>query len=403
MKKQLKPSFYNDFKCIADKCEIICCENWKILIDKKTYKKYMNLKGDIKKDIKKNIKINKEHESTWDYAVVKLNNKKRCSLLNEQGLCRIHAELGEDMLSHTCKVYPRQNVKVGDIYEYNLSISCPEVAKKALLDKEKFSFIFEEDYISKKEERKMGYVNLDEYCTNLLWEVRKFSIEIIQMRDIELWKRIMLLGLFCKEVDENLSDINKFIDEIEKYRCMISNEEILNSLNNIHINNDKKLNLLTQFIRSRIDCIVNNDEFIEVCNDLESALGFGEQKSEEKIIENYTNIENGIYKKFLVNNSHILENYLVNTIYREFILFYTKKSFYNRFVKVIIQYSIVRFLLIGQLQKKKETFNDNDIIKVFYSFSRVIEHNPMFMNMLIEGLKQKGYDELNYMSILIRE
>lgn len=36
--KILKPFYYDDFKCIADKCIDSCCIGWRISIDKESYK-----------------------------------------------------------------------------------------------------------------------------------------------------------------------------------------------------------------------------------------------------------------------------------------------------------------------------------------------------------------------------
>lgn len=31
--KNYQPDYYNNFKCIADKCSITCCQEWKIAVD----------------------------------------------------------------------------------------------------------------------------------------------------------------------------------------------------------------------------------------------------------------------------------------------------------------------------------------------------------------------------------
>lgn len=36
----LKPDYYDDFSCIADKCTISCCREWKINVDDVTYRKW---------------------------------------------------------------------------------------------------------------------------------------------------------------------------------------------------------------------------------------------------------------------------------------------------------------------------------------------------------------------------
>ncbi|QAS61611.1 hypothetical protein [Clostridium septicum] len=141
------------------------------------------------------------------------------------------------------------------------------------------------------------------------------------MRDIELWKRIVLLGLFCKEIDKHIKNQDEVTNIINKYKIMINDREVLNSLENITLNNERKLNLVIQFIKNRTKYVLSNEDFIDLCNDLENTLGFSETASIDSIILNYEKLENEEYKKFLISNSYILENYLVNTIYREFVFF----------------------------------------------------------------------------------
>ena len=49
--KILKPFYYDDFNCIANKCIDSCCIGWKISIDENTYKNAMDLNA-VKEDIK---------------------------------------------------------------------------------------------------------------------------------------------------------------------------------------------------------------------------------------------------------------------------------------------------------------------------------------------------------------
>ena len=49
--KVLKPFYYDDFKCIANKCIDSCCIGWQINIDEKTYKKYKKVKGVFGKNL----------------------------------------------------------------------------------------------------------------------------------------------------------------------------------------------------------------------------------------------------------------------------------------------------------------------------------------------------------------
>ena len=44
--KNYQPDYYNNFKCIADKCSITCCQEWKIAVDDATNRKWKKLSAD---------------------------------------------------------------------------------------------------------------------------------------------------------------------------------------------------------------------------------------------------------------------------------------------------------------------------------------------------------------------
>ena len=114
--KVLKPFYYDDFKCIAGDCIDNCCHaEWEISIDKRTYKKYRKLKGQLGNKINSNITRVRSNRDNLRYGKIKLKNN-GCSLLSEEGLCTIHAQLGEKYLCNTCKIYPRDINKYGEIY-----------------------------------------------------------------------------------------------------------------------------------------------------------------------------------------------------------------------------------------------------------------------------------------------
>lgn len=92
----LKPSYYDDFKCVGGKCENTCCKGWVIPIDEVSYKRYKSVRGEYGDKLKDSIIINNSNNKsdTW-YAEFKLNEDGKCSLLTENGLCSIYSELGK--------------------------------------------------------------------------------------------------------------------------------------------------------------------------------------------------------------------------------------------------------------------------------------------------------------------
>lgn len=56
----------------------------------------------------------------------------RCPMWRQDGLCRIHAELGHDALCRTCREFPRIRHEFEDFTELGLELSCPEAARLIL-------------------------------------------------------------------------------------------------------------------------------------------------------------------------------------------------------------------------------------------------------------------------------
>ena len=249
--KVLKPFYYDDFKCIAGDCIDNCCHaKWEISIDKKTYKKYKKLKGQWGNKINNNIGRIRSNISDLRYGKIKLKDK-GCSLLDEKGLCTIHANLGVEYLCNTCKFYPREITKFGEIYERNLYMSCPEVARYFVKYKGNFYFNMDEEELSDLDNDYIVDKNYDENLYNLLWYSRSLAMEIIQFKEIEIWKRIIFLKMLCDKVqklinEENYEDYEKLLNT---FRNEITNIDVINSLDKIKLVPNVKIN----FIKSVVD------------------------------------------------------------------------------------------------------------------------------------------------------
>ncbi len=130
----LVPNYYGEFKCIADKCKNNCCIGWEIDIDADMFEKYKNLKGDMGDRLRNSI------DETGEPHFI-LQKDDRCPFLNEQGLCDIIINLGEDSLCNVCKDHPRFRNFYTDFTELGLGMCCEEAARVILNFKEPFSVV----------------------------------------------------------------------------------------------------------------------------------------------------------------------------------------------------------------------------------------------------------------------
>ena len=395
--KVLKPFYYDDFKCIAGDCIDNCCHiQWQISIDEKTYKKYRKLKGQWGKKINNSITRIRKDNSYLNYGKIKLKEG-GCSLLDENGLCSIHAQLGENYLSNTCKRYPRGISKYGQIYERNLTMSCPEVARYFVKYKGDFSFNMDEEELSDLDKEYIANKNYDEKLYNLLWDSRSLAMEIIQFKEIEIWKRIVFFKMLCDKVQVLINENNyeNYQNLLNNFKSEIVNVDIINSLDKITIVSDIKMPFTQSILQLRNNAGTKNEKYLNLIDE------YNELVEENNTSTLMTEIENE-FNEILSKYNNILENLLVYLIYKYFMIALYTKNLEMEVNNIIISYSVIKTLLLARWYKNNKNLNEEDFVEVFYLFSRVIEHTNGFLDRLCKNIKDAGYDSIAYMTILVR-
>lgn len=401
--KVLKPDYYEKFQCIANDCNDSCCIGWSISIDKKSYNKYKKISGEFGKILNKNISKNRINNSDLNYGKMKLILGK-CSFLNEDNLCNIYINLGEKSLCNTCKTYPRLINKNREICEKNLTLSCPEVARLIISIKDKFGFELNDEVIPEGEK---DYINkkstIDKSLYNFLWEVRSFMIEIAQFREIDLWKRLLFIILSEAKFQKLIEEFNyeNLPEVIEILMNTITNIEFITSLDDtIHSVPKVKSLMIDTIITLRTQKRITNSKFKSFLSDFVILL----QESNYENDNDYSLLDEkerefNIYFK---GKEYILENYIVYNLYRNFMNAINSKDIHEIIVKMIIEYSIIKKLLLARWNVNNKQLEDDDIIDALYSFSRTIEHDNVYIKEIYKSIKKAGYDTMAYMTIMFR-
>ena len=131
--KQTIPAFYPQFQCTASRCSDNCCIGWEIDIDPQTLSYYHSVRSPFGKRLKENI-------STEDTPHFLLSRAERCPFLNEQNLCDIFQELGEEHLCEICSQHPRFHEWFGNYKESGLGLCCEEAVRLLISDSQPLSF-----------------------------------------------------------------------------------------------------------------------------------------------------------------------------------------------------------------------------------------------------------------------
>ncbi len=215
--------FYKEFQCIGGICEDSCCENWEIDLDEASLRKYMKQGGEFGKRLKSCTKV-KDRQ-------FKLNGT-RCPFLNDENLCDIYIEMGEESLCETCTNFPRHIEEFEDLKEVSLTMSCPEASRIMLAKKEKMTFVCNEgtdaEYGLKHIEPvktlafwKKSHVNkLDKPLFDVLFASRQLMFDILQNRQEPIAKRAALVLMIAYKIQSMIDkkDYDGIAKTVAKYR-----------------------------------------------------------------------------------------------------------------------------------------------------------------------------------------
>lgn len=126
--REIYPSHYAAFHCIAGACPDSCCKEWEIVVDTASAERYRSVSGTLGERLRQAM------ITDADGDIVFQEHNSRCPFWNAQQLCDIHGELGEDALCETCRLFPRITQDYGDFIEYDISPRLSGSGKAAVFD-----------------------------------------------------------------------------------------------------------------------------------------------------------------------------------------------------------------------------------------------------------------------------
>lgn len=179
--KQIKPSYYDTFRCIAGDCPDSCCHQWQVQVDAETAAYYRSLTGPLGDALRACM-------ADTESGAEMVNRNDRCPMWRDDGLCRIQAELGEEALCHVCRDFPRLRQDYGDFVELGLEMSCPEAAR-IMLTCESWNLCAET--VAGGEESEY-----DPEIMDILRRSRGYALSLMGMRGYTVPERLVILLMY---------------------------------------------------------------------------------------------------------------------------------------------------------------------------------------------------------------
>ena len=126
--------YFEQFRCLAGECPHTCCAKWEVVIDEDTALRYQQVAGDLGEKLR--AELHRDEDGDFCFAL----RGGRCPFLEEDDLCQIHKQLGEEATSVTCREHPRFIEDYGPFREITLSASCPEANRLLLASRDVLTF-----------------------------------------------------------------------------------------------------------------------------------------------------------------------------------------------------------------------------------------------------------------------
>jgi len=405
----LLPQYMQQFQCIGSECEDTCCAGWAVTIDKATYRKYRNCRdNELQDSFQKNLTRNRNNPTDATYAKMKLKEDLSCPFLNHQKLCSIQLRLGEDHLSHTCRTYPRAYNLIDGVIEKSATMSCPEAARLALLNPNKMEFTHIEEAIERKDIHgrifDTNHPQLSKRIEKYFWDLRIFTIQILQSREYKLWERLIILGMFYQTIQEYLEQgkLEEIPEYIAEYTTGIEHGIFDDTLNNIPSNEMVQINLLLEVLSNKKQFGGFGQRFLNRYNEFRQGIHADEHPSISRVIENYVIAYERYYAPFIEHHEYILENYLVNYVFMYMFPLYKTNNLFENYVLMVAHYSLIKMFLIGMSGYHKEEFSTAHVVSLISSMAKNIEHSDKFLTRTVEYFKENGYATLSHMMLLIK-
>lgn len=373
------PDYYSEFSCIADKCKDSCCIGWEIDIDEDTHEYYNFVEGEFGDRLRENMYMTEDGDHSF-----KLKKHGRCPFLNSKNLCDICIELGEEALSEVCTEYPRFAIEYEDVLQKCLSLSCEEVGRILFTREEPVKFVemelsdcemnedmqtdpnngedvvFECEY--ETEIRSDEYYDSEyEYAVSpkFMEEVQENLIDILQDRNVSIWKRIINYLKFAELIQDTINTDSE-PQSMEHYR-----EKVTKAESELSDYSSKKIFAGFSSIFSIFEDMETLD--IEWDNAKKEMLQVFQNNEYGDILQDFLQSKDMFEKDYEHLMVYFTFRYMMNAVYDSNVISYAKLAIV--FTLMIRDMDAVRFHLNGG------SFSIHDRIDVARIFSKEVEHS----------------------------
>ena len=413
MARMVRPAYEERFACIGPACEDTCCVGWSVNLDQATWEKYQTIApGPLRTLMESGVeRLDGPGQTPGTFARVKMGPEKACPLLNAQRLCQIQVELGEEFLSRTCATYPRIVHVIDGAAEKTLSLSCPEAARLVLLTPDLLSAHagFAEQMPWAEDEP--GGAGVRVRLLGHFWAIREFVLWLLTNRTYPLWQRLFLLGIFVRRMDALArGEANRTFGEVlHDFRAAVDEGSLRASMETIQPDLPLQLEMVLRLASLQLPRSFVGERFQQTARIFAAGVGNGAGATMASLTARYGEAYERFYAPFFAGRPHILENLLINSVFRLLFPFghragklHAEPVMAREFALLASQFALLKGLLIGVAGFYGEAFSEEHVVYTVQAASKHFEHHPQFLEEAHGVLVSGGLDNVRGLTMLIR-
>jgi len=371
--------YMNGYACLAGDCPDTCCAYWRVPVDEVHYEKLRATVTDPadRELFERAIEREPEKSRTPQRAArIKLDQNRHCPYLDEDRLCSLHSRFGDEVLPDACATFPRLVGLLGERRELAGCISCPEVARRALLDEHATDLVAIAPGALGRGAPSQELRGGAEPATRLD-AVRDAMYEIMSTRIYPLDSRLFALARFGQELDELVrrrGDPAELAEAIDPYVKPAHIGEMHKLLATAPRDGAFGLGCVMQMFAGPLHSS-HSHRFAEIAGEVVSS--FGEATDIHDFWRIFKERRDGFSDHDLARVDLFVFNYVRHCCMAEWYSTFPSLRLYTQ--TLILRVAALRFLTLGHpaLSAAEPASLDDVGVDVFYSFSRAIERNAI--------------------------
>jgi lysine-N-methylase len=364
--------------------------------------------------------IDSKNQAAERFAAIKLREDGACPNLDSTNLCSIQRRFGEGVLSNTCTFYPRIFNCRGSRIEMTATLSCPEVGRQALLPADALEIVQLDPESIPLNASVAQLVKPGASYPGYIDEVRSAIFELLSLSEYPVSARLFFVTYFANRTvpffnqSSDPIDTSKLEREIRLMRSPQLRKDLYRQYCELSPSDIATSIIIAEVLamRSSENC---HPAFHQLVRDVfapyarESATQEGPILSipMDKFIAEYHRRKALLTARFNDRIERYFENYARNYWMKEW--YGTSDNLFVHMQNLLIRIVVLRFFIFSLFELPPEVDEeeggallDREAVKVFYKFSRNIEHRRAFLDKLTQLLTEKNMQTLAYSACFLK-